>query len=126
MDDGSEGRDIPAVGVLVVVRKSTFRLVLESVARRALRSEEAIVVGCWVAGALEEEEDGEAGSALIVLAVAAAPGVVVDWRWCLEVDEDEGRVIDDALGLLFWALVEGADARFPRCTAAEADFSVFP
>ena len=34
--------DIPAVGAFVVVWKSAFRLVLESVARRALRSDEAV------------------------------------------------------------------------------------
>jgi len=74
VDAGRDGVDIPAVGVFVVVWKSAFRFVLESVARRALRSEEG-VVGCWVAGALEE--DGrEAVSALLILAAAAA--VVVD------------------------------------------------
>jgi hypothetical protein len=52
-EEGREGRDIPAVGVFVL--KSAFRLVLESTARRALRSE---VVG-WVAVALEEEEEEE-------------------------------------------------------------------
>lgn len=90
--------DIPAVGVFVVVRKSAFRLVFESVARHALRSEEA-VVGCWVPGALEE--DGR------------------------EVGDDEGRVIDDALSSLFLASVEGEDVRFPCCTAAAVvDFRV--
>jgi hypothetical protein len=111
VDVGRDGMDIPAVGVFVVVRKSAFRLVLESVARRALRSEEA-VVGCWVAGALEE--DGrEAVSALVIWAAAAA--AVVDLRWRLD---DEGRVIGDALSSLFLASVEGADA------AAVADFRV--
>ncbi len=47
MDAARECRDIPVVVVFVfvVVRKSALRLVLESVARRALRSERA-VVGC--------------------------------------------------------------------------------
>lgn len=108
VDEGWEGRDIPVVGV-VFVRKSAFRLVLKSTARRALRSE---VVG-WVAVALAEGE-WEAGSALGL-------------EWCLKVDEGEGRVIDEVSGLLFWASVMGADACFPWCTAAPgADFSVLP
>jgi len=88
--------DIPAVGVfVVVVRKSAFKLVLESVARRALRSEEA-VFGCWclVAGALEE--DGrEVVSPLVILAAVVV--AVANLGWCLKLGDDEGRVIDDAL-----------------------------
>jgi hypothetical protein len=107
--------DIPAIGVFVVVRKSAFRLVFESVARHALRSEDA-VVGCWVAGALEEDGREEAVSALVELAAAAA--VVVDLGCRLKVGDDEGRVIDDALSSLFLASVEREDVRFPCCTAA--------
>jgi hypothetical protein len=53
----------PAVGVFV--RKSAFKLVLESTARRALRSEE-------VAGRVVVVEEVEAGSALVGLEVVAA------------------------------------------------------
>jgi len=114
--------DIPAIGVVVVVWKSAFRLVLESVARRALRSEE-VVVGCWVAVALEEGDRDEAVAALVTLAAVAA--AVVDLGWCSNVGDDEGRVIDDAWSLLFWASVEGADVRFRCCSAAAvADFRV--
>ena len=42
MNAGRDGMDTPAVVAFVVVRKSTFMLVLESVARRALRSDEAV------------------------------------------------------------------------------------
>ena len=100
VDAGRDGMDIPAVGVFGVVRKSVFRLVLERVARRVLRAEGA-VVGCLVAGALEE--DGrEAVSALVVFAAAAV--TVVDWGWCLKMGDDEGRVIGDALGSVVSAL----------------------
>jgi hypothetical protein len=127
VDAGRDGMDIPGVGVfvvvVVVVRKSAFRSVLESVARIALRSEEADF-GRSVAGALEGD-GGEAVSALVVLGAVAA---VVDLGW-----RDEGRVIiDDASSLLFSELVEGAgaDVRFLCCTAEEvvADFrfSVLP
>jgi hypothetical protein len=111
VDEGREGRGTPAVGV-VFVRKSAFRLVLERTARRALRSE---VVG-WVAVAWEEE--GEEAEAAFGVAVVVG----------LKVDEDEGRVIDEVLDLLFLASVMGANARFPRCAAAaaEADSSVLP
>jgi hypothetical protein len=96
VDAGRDGMDIHSVGAfVVVVRKSAFRLVLESVARQALRSEEG-VFGCWrwVAGVLEE--DGrEAASALVFSAAAVA--AVVDLGWFLKVGDDEGRVINDAL-----------------------------
>jgi hypothetical protein len=120
VDAGRDGTDIPAVAVFVVVRKSSFRLVLESVARRALRSEEVIVgCWCWVAGALEE--DGrEAVSALVILVAVAS--AVVDLGWRLKVGDDEGRVIDDALSLLFLASGEGADVRFSSCTAATVSY----
>lgn len=115
-----DGVDISVVGVFVVVRKSAFRLVLESVARRALRSE--TVVGCCVAGVFEE--DGrEVVSSLVLLAAS------VDWGWSSKECDDDGRVIDDALGLLSLTSVDGADVRFPCCFAgAEADFrdSVLP
>ena len=115
----------PAVGVFVVAPKSALRLVLESVARRALRSKEVVGCWCWVAGAFEE--DGrEAVFALADLVAAAA--AVVDSRWRSRGD-DEGRVIDDALGLLFLASVGGADVRFPCCTAARVSYfrvSVLP
>jgi hypothetical protein len=42
-DEGREGRDVPAVGPgEVFVRKSAFRLVLESTARRDSRSAEVV------------------------------------------------------------------------------------
>jgi len=98
--------------MFVVVRKSSVRLVLERVARRALRSGEAVVVGCWAAAGAFEEDGREAVFALANLAaaaVAAADTVIGD---------DEGRVIGDALGsLLFLASIEGADVRFRCCTA---------
>lgn len=124
MDAGGDGMDIPGVGVpvVVVVRKSAFRLVLESVARIALRSEEADF-GRSVAGALEGGGE-EAVSALVVLGAVVVVGLA--WR-------DEGRVIiDDTLGVSFSELVEGAGAgvRFLCCTAeevvAEFRFSVSP
>ena len=119
MDAGREGTDIPAIAVFVVVRKSSFRLVLESVARRALRSEEVIVgCWCWVAGALEDGR--EAVSALVILVAVAS--AVVDVGWRLKVGDDEGRVIDDALSLLFLASREGADVRFSSCTAAAVSY----
>jgi len=99
VDAGRDGMDIPAIGVFGVVWKSAFRLVLERVARRVLRAEEA-VVGRLGAGALEEDGK-EAVSALVVFAAAAA--TVVDWGWCLKMG-DEGRVIDDALGSVVSAL----------------------
>lgn len=103
MDAGRDGMDIPAVGVFVVVRKSALRLVLERVARRALRSEDAVVrCWSWVAEALEE--DGrEVVSALVALAAVAS--AVVDLG--LKVDDDAGRVINDALSLLFSVLPRG-------------------
>jgi hypothetical protein len=112
VDAGRDGVDIPAVGVFVVMRKSAVRLVLESFARRALRSEEAVVgCWCWVAGALALEEDGDEA--------------VVSAGWCLKVDDDEGRVINDALSLLFSASVEGVYVRFPcRAVVAAEDFRV--
>lgn len=77
--------EIPAVGVSSV-RKSSFRLVFESTARRALRPGELVCLGLG----LVVEERGEAWS---------VAGVVVDWG--LKVDEDRGRVIDDVLGSSF-------------------------
>ena len=76
------------------MRKSAFRFVLVSTARRALRSEEEATG--WFAVALKEEW-AAAGSALEVTAFEAA-GVVFDWGRCLK---DEGRVIDEALSSLF-------------------------
>jgi hypothetical protein len=90
VDMAREGRDVPAVGVSV--RKSAFRFVLASTARRALRFEEE--VAGWLAVALEEW--AAVGSALEVAAFEAA-GVVVDWGWVLK---DERRVIE-ASSLLF-------------------------
>jgi len=87
-----------------------FRLVLERVARRVLQAEEA-VVGCLVAGALEEDGK-EAVSALVVFVAAAV--TVVDWGWCLKMGDDEGRVISDTLGsvvsALRWRCVWGASS----------------
>ena len=74
-----EARDASGPAVGVFVRKSALRLVLESTARRALRSEEVVR---WVV----EEGEVEGGSALVGLeAVPAAFGAarVVD----------DGRVI---------------------------------
>jgi hypothetical protein len=82
------------------VRKSSFRLVFESTARRTLRSGELVGLVAVVV-----EEGGEAGSALVRLELAAfglaAADVNVDWGLCLKVDEDEGRVMRWALGLVF-------------------------
>ena len=55
MDEAREDRDVPAMGVFM--RKSTFRFVLESTARRALRFEEEVagwlaVTGCCVGGGM--------------------------------------------------------------------------
>ena len=92
VDEAREDRDVPAMGVFM--RKSAFRFVLESTARRALRSEEE--VAGWLAVGLEEEW-AAAGSALEVAAFEAA-GIVFDWERCLK---DVGRVIDKELSSLF-------------------------
>jgi len=83
---GDDGKDIPAAaGVMFdVVRKSSLRLELERVARRALRFAAEVVRGRWAAGALLEEEVGFASVGLVVgvaAAAAAAAGFVVDRRW---------------------------------------------
>jgi len=86
--EGTDVTDVPAVGVSV--RKSAFRFVLASTARRALRFEEE--VSDCLAVSLEEEW-AAVGSALGVAAFEA------DWRRTLK---DEWRVIDDeASSLLF-------------------------
>jgi hypothetical protein len=92
VDMAREGKDIPAVGVSV--RKSAFRFVLASTARRALRFEEE--AADWLVVALGEEW-AAAKSALEVAAFEAAGVVVVGWGWILK---DERRVIED-LSLLF-------------------------
>ena len=73
VDEAREGRDVPAVGVSV--RKSAFRFVLASTARRALRFEEE--VADWLIVALEKEW-AAVGSALEVAAFEGV-GVFVDW-----------------------------------------------
>jgi hypothetical protein len=63
--DRDEGRGTPASALepgASRVRKRAFRFVLESAARRALRSAEdevavVVVCWCWAAAALEEEKE---------------------------------------------------------------------